>query len=154
MSPFSWSLSPLLLLPLCALLGMGTCSTAQQEGGASNQASAPDTLLAQVDTVEAPARITPTDTLQLRLRGTVGPNGCYSLVRVEQERTPTQVILRPVVRHSGEDACTMAVVPLDEGVTVAPPFEEGALRLVVPQTDRSAIRTTVQVGAGRAPDAG
>ncbi|MFP4227496.1 MAG: hypothetical protein ACLFTE_01560 [Salinivenus sp.] len=143
------------LLLLLFLVGLGaTCSAAQEEAGGSDPTPDSDTLLAQVDTVEAPDRIAPSDTLHLRLRGTVGPNGCYSLVRVERERTPTEVTLRPVVRHSDQDVCTMAVVPLNEVVAVPPPFQDGSLRLVVPQTDRPAIRTTVRVEADRDPDAG
>ena len=137
------------LLPLLvcvSFIGSGaTCSAASNEGATSASSPTADTLLATVDTVQAPTHIAPTDTLHIRLRGMVGPNGCYSLVRVEEERTPERVVLRPIVRHSGDGMCTMAIVSLDETITLAPPFPEGTFRIVLPQTDQSPVRTTVRV---------
>lgn len=136
-------------LLLCAVIAGGgaTCSAASDDASSPSARETPaDTLLATVDTVQAPARLAPTDTLRLRLQGMVGPNGCYSLVRIEEERSPGRVVLRPIVRHSGQDMCTMAIVSLDETVTLEPPFREGPLRVVVPQTDRATVRRTVRVG--------
>jgi hypothetical protein len=141
-------MAPLLL---CVVIAGGgaTCSAASHDAPSPSAREVPaDTLLATVDTVQAPARLATADTLRLRLRGMVGPNGCYSLVRVEEERSPGRVVLRPIVRHSGQDMCTMAIVSLDETITLDPPFREGAFQVVVPQTDRATVRTTVRVGAG------
>ena len=133
---------------LCAVIAGGgaTCSAASDVAPSPSAPETPtDTLLATVDTVQAPARLATTDTLRLRLRGMVGPNGCYSLVRIEKDRTPERVILRPIVRHSGQSMCTMAVVSLDETIALAPPFRKGQFRIVVPQTDRPKVRRTIQV---------
>ncbi len=138
--------SVLPLLACVAFIGSGaTCSAASNEAASPDANTPADTLLATVDTVQGPSRIAPTDTLQLRLRGMVGPNGCYSLVRIEKDRTPERVILRPIVRHSGQSMCTMAVVSLDETIALAPPFRRGQFRIVVPQTDRPKVRRTIQV---------
>ena len=146
------------LLPLLvcvSFIGSGaTCSAASNEGAASGSNLPADTLLATVDTVQAPTRIAPTDTLRIRLRGMVGPNGCYSLVRVAKKRTPERVVLRPIVRHSGEGMCTMAIVSLDETIALTPPFTEGILRIVLPQTDQSPVRTTVRVEDAGETDTG
>ena len=137
------------LLPLlvCAgVIGAGaTCSSASNDGVPSARDIPADTLLATVDTVWAPTRIASTDTLRVRLQGMVGPNGCYSLAGVEREQRGGTVVLRPIVRHSGQGMCTMALVSLDEEITLEPPFPEGTLRIVVPQTDRPPVRTTVRV---------
>lgn len=144
----------LLSMVVVAVGGVGgACSTAQTSRSATGpeeqSASTPavDTLLAQVDTVHAPARIAPSDTLRLRLRGMVGRNGCYSLARIETTRASDRIVFRPVVRHSGAAMCTMAIVSLDETVTVAPPFQADALRIVVQQSDGPAVRTTVRVSS-------
>lgn len=147
----------MVLLLVCGALVLGgaTCSAASEEASSSPARTATaDTLLATVDTVQAPAQIAPTDTLRVRLRGMVGPNGCYSLSRVETERASGQVVLRPVVRHREQGMCTMAIVSLDETITLAPPFPEETLRIVVPQTDRPTVRTTVRVGTADGTDVG
>jgi len=110
---------------------------------------APSSLIAEVDRIEAPSRIGTTDTLSVRLRGTVGPNGCYSFNRMATERSPRQVRLVPLVQRAsrGDAACTTALVPLDEAVRVDPPFVPGTLTITVPQPKRANVMTTVEVAA-------
>jgi hypothetical protein len=136
------------------LLVVVAVGTALLVGGAgcSNVAGADesDPPVATVDSIEAPSRIAPSDTLTVRLRGTVGPNGCYSLDRVDVRRAAGRLTLTPLVDRvrGGDVACTMAIVPLDETMRFDPPFEEGALTITVPQPDQADVTATVEVTAG------
>ena len=131
-------------------LGSAGCSGGTEvarTGGRTVVPQAPSTLIAGVDSIKVPARIAATDTLAVRLQGTVGPNGCYSFNRMAIERSPRQVRLVPLVQQTtGSDAaCTTALVPLDETVRVDPPFVLGTLTITVPQPNRANVAVTVQV---------
>jgi hypothetical protein len=117
----------------CSALGDGTA------------ADAPEGPLATVDSLVVPERVAAADTLSVRLLGTVGPNGCYSLDRLAVDRTPDRIRVVPHVRHAGQAVCTMAIVPLDETIRLAPPHEAGTLTIVVPQADRPDVTATVAV---------
>jgi len=125
----------------------GAASTAQPAADGSSVPGAPRLDTARVDSVGVPARIATTDTLRIHLTGTVGPNGCYSLARIDEARTPDQLTVTPLVQPptDADQACTMAMVPLDTTYAVAPPFEPGALLLTVPQSSRPAVTTSVEV---------
>jgi hypothetical protein len=103
--------------------------------------------VAEVDSLIAPSQIAPSDTLSMRLLGTVGPNGCYSFDRFDVERSTDRLTVTPVVEHgtSEEILCSMAVVPLDETHEARPPFEKGTLTIAVPQPDREDVTTTLEV---------
>lgn len=118
--------------------------------GAQPDEDSPEFHVAVVDSIDVPDRIAPSDTLSIRLFGTVGPNGCYSLDRIEEDRSEGQLTVTPVVRYERADdvACTMALVPLDATYEAAPPFEEGALQIVVPQSDEPDVTATVEVTGG------
>jgi len=105
-----------------------------------------DTLLATVDTLIAPSHIAETDTLSLQLRGTVGPNGCYSFHRIDAQRTRGQIVLHPRVQHTRQDACTMAFVRLNEVYRAAPPFSSDTLTVLVRQASASPITRRIVVG--------
>lgn len=129
-----------LLVGLGALVGAGaSCSS-----NALSDASA-DSTVAEVDSIDVPAEIASSDTLSVHLYGMVGPNGCYSLDRIEEERAPGQITLLPVVHHRTGGVCTMALVPLDTAHDVAPPFEEGTLKILIPQPDRPDVTATVTI---------
>lgn len=133
-------------------LGSVGCSGGSQTARTADRVvvpQAPSSLIAEVDSIEAPPRIGTTDTLAVRLQGTVGPNGCYSFNRMAIERSPRQVRLVPLVQRAsrGDAACTMAVVPLDETVQLDPPFVPGTLTVTVPQPSRENVATTVEVTA-------
>ncbi len=103
--------------------------------------------IAEVDSLEYPAEIASTDTLTVGFYGTVGPNGCYSFHRFDVDRAPGQLTITPVVRHTTADnvSCTMAIVPLNHTLTVAPPFPDGILEIEVPQPEGDDVRATVTV---------
>jgi len=104
-------------------------------------------VVAEVDSITVPAQSPSSDTLSVRLLGTVGPTGCYSFDRFDVERSADRLTVTPVVAQVTSDniSCTQAIVPLDETYKAAPPFEEGPLTIVVPQPDRPDVTTTVEV---------
>ncbi len=134
----------ILLAGAIAAFGSGVGGSALTDGEDKRER---DHGVAQVDSLDVPARISPSDTLAIRLTGTVGPNGCYSFSGFEVDRSPDRLSVTPVVtRVTADDVmCTMAIVPLDETYTAAPPFEEGELIVVVPQPDRPDVTKTLEV---------
>jgi len=101
--------------------------------------------VAEVDSLHAPTHIAASDTLALRLTGTVGPNGCHSFDGFDVERSGGQLTITPVVEHRTGQMCTQAIVPLDETYAAAPPFAAGTLTVVVPQPDRPDVTAAVEV---------
>ena len=137
------SLLSLLLVGAVASLGSGFgCTTS-----AESPDDAPDRILAEVDSINAPATHASGDSLSVRLYGTVGPNGCYRLDEIETVRSGSEVSLRPMVIDgtAPDRACTMAVVPLDATHTLAPPFETGTLTVTVPQPGPNDVTATVEI---------
>lgn len=140
-----------LLAVLVGLLLVGTgasCGSTASSGPPAPAAPAASTLdTARVDRVDVPARLAASDTLHVHLSGTVGPNGCYSLARIDETRTSGRLTLTPLVQPPTDDdqACTMAMVPLDTTHAVAPPFEPGPLSLTIPQSSRPAVTASVEV---------
>jgi len=101
--------------------------------------------VAEVDSLHAPDQIAASDTLSLRLTGTVGPDGCHAFDGFDVERSEGQLTVTPMVVHRGGQMCTQAIVPLDETYAAAPPFSAGTLTVVVPQPDRPDVTATVEV---------
>lgn len=141
------------ILGIVVLVGGGVgCSGTEEparEPSRGIDSPSPSSLIAEVDSVKAPDRIATTDTLTVRLLGTVGPNGCYSFARMAVERSTRQVRLVPLVNRTarGDAMCTMAIVPLDEIVRLEPPFEPGTLTITVPQPDRTDRTVSLEVVA-------
>jgi hypothetical protein len=104
-------------------------------------------LVAGVDSLTVPSQIAPTDTLTVRMQGTVGPNSCYGFEEFDVARSTGQLRVTPVVAHTIADniACAMAVEPLDRTYTAPPPFAEGTLTITVPQSDQPAVTASVTV---------
>jgi hypothetical protein len=151
--------SPDTMRPLRILVGILALATVAVVGGGAgcsmltnaDDDSSPtvEPGVATVDSLYAPERVAPSDTLSLRLTGTVGPNGCYSFDGFDVERSPDRLRITPVVaQRTGEGLmCTQALVPLDETYAAAPPFTEGTLTVVVRQPDRPDVTATVDVTA-------
>ncbi|PSQ97780.1 MAG: hypothetical protein BRD55_01170 [Bacteroidetes bacterium SW_9_63_38] len=140
---------PLLVIVAAGLMPVGVgCTSGETTVRTTSRAvapQAPSALIAEVDSIEAPSRMKTADTLSVRLRGTVGPNGCYSFHRTAIERESNRVRLVPLVRRASQNACTTALVPLDETVRVKPPFEPDPLTITVPQPNRTNVTATVSV---------
>lgn len=134
--------------PPLALLFTGALLVTVCGFGCSTGAQPDDTefRVATVDSIRASFSST-SDTLQVHLRGTVGPNGCYTLDRLDGQRSSGQLTLTPVVKHRTSGACTMAIVPLEATYEVAPPFSGESFEIVVPQPEGEDLTTTVQIPA-------
>ena len=151
--PATMPLRSLILVAVCAgavlLSGGASCGSASSAqtaaDGTAPTAAGLDT--ARVARIDVPPQIAASDTLRVHLSGTVGPNGCYALARIDEARTAGRITLTPLVQPPTDDrrACTMAVVPLDTTHVVAPPFEPGPLTLTVPQSARPAMTTSIEV---------
>jgi hypothetical protein len=116
-----------------------------------------EATIADVDSLDVPDMIAPSDTLRVRFHGRVGSNGCYSFDRFDVKSSDQKLTITPVVQHTTAEnvGCTMAIVPLDRTFTAAPPFSEGMLTLVVPQPNGEEIWTVVEVTkAEDTPDSG
>ncbi|WP_263784484.1 hypothetical protein [Salinibacter grassmerensis] len=144
---------PLRLCSLIAVLigllffgsGAGCASTATTAPSAIPNAPALDT--ARVARIDVPDQIATSDTLRIRLSGTVGPNGCYALARIDEARVPGRITLTPLVQPptSGDRPCTMAIVPLDTTYAASPPFESGPLSVTALQKNGTPVTDTVRV---------
>lgn len=137
-----------LVLGTAVLFGSGFgCSMLTNSEDENEDEREVEFLAAEVDSIDAPAQIAPSDTLSVQFYGTVGPNGCYSLDRFDEERSSGRLTVTPVVKHVVEEAigCTMAIVPLEATYRAAPPFDEGELTIEVPQSDQADVTATVEV---------
>lgn len=134
-------ISGIIVLPL----GGAGCSILGGDGDDRRE----ETLVAKVDSVIVPSRIAPTDTLRVRMRGSVGPNSCYRFEEFDVLRATGRLTITPVVvRTTADDiACATVVVPLNRTYTAAPPFDEGTLTITVPQPDQPDVTTSVDVTA-------
>lgn len=135
--------------PVLLLAGGAGCSTLT--GSESEDDRSVEYLVADVDSIDAPGQIAPSDTLKVRMRGTVGPNSCYGFDGFDASRATSQLTITPIVAHTTADniACATVIVPLDRTYTAAPPFASGTLTVTVPQSDRPDVTTTVEVTDGQ-----
>ena len=136
----------LLCVPFVLLASGAGCSMLT---GAETDGQQLEYLVASVDSIDAPSQIAPSDTLRVRLVGTVGPDGCHSFERFDVERSSGRLTLMPIVkRTTGEGiACTQAIVPLNRTYTAPPPFAEGTLTITAPQSDRPDVTASVEVAS-------
>jgi hypothetical protein len=74
----------------------------------------PDSLpLADLDAAFFCHAISPEESLAVRLLGTVGPDGSWSLDEVRVEPSDAGVVVLPVVRHTQADLAIQMIIPLD-----------------------------------------
>ncbi len=102
-----------------------------------------DTFVIRVDSVSAPAAIAPADTITVRFFGSIGPNGCYSLVDAPTTRTPALL----EVRFNGKrvDAlCIQTPIFLDHTQRLVPPFVD-PFTIRVLQPDGATLEHIVRV---------
>jgi len=77
------------------------------------------TLSPTVDALLMAHEITPDESLSVRLLGTVGPSGAYSLKDVPVSINGDQVFIMPNVRQAKEGNFIQMVIPLDHTLKVA-----------------------------------
>lgn len=82
-------------------------------------------FVVRVDSISVRGAVTPADPLVARFWGSVGPDGCSQLERVETRRFTGGIELRfHGVRATGGGDCTMMPVALQHEEAIAPPLED------------------------------
>jgi hypothetical protein len=134
------------LLALAGACG-GTKQTppAAAEGTKMNKNDTPEVGVARVEAVLHTRVLAEGESLAVRLLGTIGPDGSWSLAETLQEPIPGGVRLTPVVHHRPGDMVIQMVIPLDEKIWV--PLEPGVQRIEVRGRDSTFV-ASVRVGAG------
>ena len=119
------------------------------KAGENGKVSAPPTV-AQVDAVLHAHVLAPSESLAVRLLGTVGPDGNWSLQELRVERTDTGVRITPVVQQGSARQVIQMVIPLDRLVWVHLP--EGTHTVEVKGRDSTFTdRVRVAPGLSRPP---
>jgi len=103
-----------------------------------------DSFVIRVDSISAPAAITPADTLSARFFGLVGSDGCSRLERVEKRREGGLLELRFHGTRKGGVDCTQMLVSLDHEERLLPPLPD-PFTIRVLQPDGPALERVVRV---------
>lgn len=97
----------------------------------------------KVDSIVAPASITPQGPLTVRFFGLIGPNSCYGLEEVRSGRSPSMLTVEFRGR-SVHGVCPQEPVPLDYELSLPPPFSDPFVISVV-QPSGPALEKSVRV---------
>ena len=103
-------------------------------------------FLIRVDSIAVPKILAAGDTLTAHFYGGIGPDGCWSLARVDKETTSASLDVTFHGEHqvrSGYD-CTASPVGLHHAEVVAPPLGT-PFAITVHQPDGSVLRRFVNV---------
>lgn len=143
---YTWGQWALLALTLAGACG-GTKSSApaMAEGTKMKDGDALEVGVAQVDAVLHARVLAQGESLAVRLLGTVGPDGSWSLAEIAVEEIPGGVRLTPVVHHRPGGMVIQMLIPLDEKILV--PLPEGTPRLEVLGRDSTFVES-IRVGSG------
>ena len=101
-----------------------------------------------VGNIDAPEWIEPHDDLNVTLEGTVGPDGCHRVARVETVRGRDHIDVTVFgQQYVGSDfrACSQEAVPLEKHLAFSPPFDHSAFAIVVHQPDGTSLRRLVSI---------
>ena len=105
---------------------------------------------AQVDALLLAHRVRPGETLEVRLLGTIGPDGSWALDSIEVRQEPGRVVIEPRIRRVAGDFFIQMVIPLDH--TVSLELQPGDHRIEVLARQGVLVDTvTVTPDARRAP---
>jgi len=108
------------------------------------------TLSPEVDALLMAHVITPEESLSVRLLGTVGPSGAYSLKDVPVSISGDQVFIMPNVRQAKEGNFIQMVIPLDHTLKLALPLGTWNVQVLAKQ-GTLAETVVVQADAQRSP---
>ncbi len=101
-----------------------------------------------VDTLIVPDTLSPGQTLEFRVKGTVGPTSCDTFDHVERYRSETGVTLVLWARRRYAKDCAAHPVPLDTTFVESPPFADSFHVVVRGTAERARL---VLVGPGAEP---
>lgn len=139
----------------CTVLALATgCAPPAGSTQAGTSKAAPSTaapkseLLADVDLVLHARAISPGESLAVRLLGTIGPDGNWSLAGIDVEHDATGLCIVPRVRRGNARQVIQMLIPLDEKIWVRLPA--GSQRLEVRGSDSTFVES-VAVSTGSTP---
>lgn len=109
--------------PLTALLVAGAllaaCNGHSGEVGAKG--SGVSQLRAVVNEILSASQVAPGESLRVRLSGTVGPNGAYSLGEVRVTRERQRIVIEPLVNRQEDGNFIQMLIPLEHTLALALP---------------------------------
>ncbi|UCE03373.1 MAG: hypothetical protein JSW67_04060 [Candidatus Latescibacterota bacterium] len=117
---------------------------------AAAAAALPAEAMADVDAVLHCSTLAPGESLAVRLLGTIGPNGAWSLRDVHVEQAPGRIVITPEVNHVTGQMVIQMVMPLDR--TLHLKLEPGMHRIEVRGREGTQVDSVrVTAGAQRPP---
>lgn len=143
------------LAPCGVLVVLLGCSTATRSTSESPEATAPAVevgarRVADVDAAMHAHVLAPSESLAVRLLGTVGPDGNWSLGRIAVEPTATGVRIVPIVQQGNARQVIQMLIPLDAVLWV--PLPPGTHTVEVQGRDSTFVdRVHVAAGMSRRP---
>lgn len=130
---------------VAALTAMVACSRPPAEGPRKMDA-VPDSMLATIESVEAARQVAADETLRVRLRGVVGPDGSWAADTVLVRHDGQHIVIEPRVRRVPGEMFIQMVIPLD--VVVAVPLAAGTWMLEARGRGGVQRIDNIEVGAG------
>ncbi|MBI4727609.1 hypothetical protein HY768_10410 [candidate division TA06 bacterium] len=102
-------------------------------------------FVVKVDSITVPDSISRSDTLKIRLYGTIGNNGNYSFDRYEATRDSYKLNLTVWGKHVDNDVATMVMVLLDGAEYPVYPVYPNKFKIFIRQPDSSILSDSVMV---------
>ena len=99
----------------------------------------------KVDSVESPNSISLGDTVNLRIWGFVGSNGCYSFSNFESSQSNLNLDLTVWGKYTPADACATVIVEMRGSKYSFVPTMPGKFEMAIHQPDGSVLKDTIVV---------
>jgi hypothetical protein len=124
------------LISLAVLFVLIGCTTeSEKESGR---------FIVKVDSINHSSTAAITDTITLRLYGTIGPDGCHSFSHFEDYRQPLRLDLTVWgQRGSGNNVCPDVMVYLDGKEYKFPATQQGWYSIYIHQPDGSVLKDSI-----------
>jgi hypothetical protein len=125
------------LVPLIAVLVVASCSTETETGLGQ--------FLVKVDSMSHPSFAATSDTITIRVFGTIGPDGCHSFSHFEDTRQPLRLDLTVWGQVIAATACPSVMVYLNGKVYKLVATQQGWLSINIHQPDGSIVTDSIIV---------
>jgi hypothetical protein len=123
------------LIPLALLIFLLGCTTESETNGIQ--------FVVKVDSISHPSSAAITDTITLRVFGTIGPDGCHFFSHFEDYRQSLRLDLTVWGGRSSANACTQMMVYLDGKEYKFPAAMRGWYSIYIYQPDGSVLRDSI-----------
>ncbi|MGA9365699.1 MAG: hypothetical protein WBW16_15160 [Bacteroidota bacterium] len=125
------------LLPLVIVLVVASCSTETETGLGQ--------FIVKVDSMSHPSFAATSDTITIRVFGTVGSDGCHSFSHFEDTRQPVRLDLTVWGQVSSATACPAVMVYLNGKEYKLVATQQGWLSINIHQPDGSILADSIIV---------